>query len=202
MTNLESKVPRNRNRLIFLLVVALFVIPFIAAYWFYGKTEETKVWRTTNRGLLIRPAQPLQEFSLISHSGEKYNLEKMLGSWALVFVPSNPCNEACKKNIYHMRQIWVSLGRNANRVRRFVLLRSDNEKQNLERFLVNYPQTIVLVDSDRQFIRQLESATQTDEPVIMLLDPVGNLMMAFPQSMDPRDILRDLKKLLKSSQTG
>ena len=46
------------------------------------------------------------------------------------------------------------------------------------------------------------AANPAAEPAVMLVDPLTNIMMSFPQSMDPRDILKDLRKLLKVSQTG
>ena len=37
---------------------------------------------------------------------------------------------------------------------------------------------------------------------IYLVDPLGNLMMAFPKHADPSKIKRDLSRLLKWSGTG
>ena len=101
-----------------------------------------------------------------------------------------------------MRQIWISLGREANRLQRLLLIADAEQKQELTEFLTAYPQTNVIVDADGQLLRQIEAVRHAAEPAIMLVDPLGNLMMSFPQSMDPRDILKDLKKLLKISQIG
>ncbi len=202
MNNFNTKPSRTRNRLLFLSVIALFVIPFLAAYWFFGRTVKTEVWGTTNLGTLIRPVVSLQDFTLIDQHGNPFTLNRLRGQWTLVFIPDNPCDEACKKNIYHMRQLWISLGKNAYRVQQLLLLHDAMEIQNLDSFLQNYPQTIVVVDPAQMLITQIESASPADEAAIVLVDPLSNLMMAFPQSLDPGDILHDLKKLLKFSQTG
>ena len=36
----------------------------------------------------------------------------------------------------------------------------------------------------------------------LLVDPLGNVMMLIPASLDPSDLLKDLKKLMKLSKVG
>jgi cytochrome oxidase Cu insertion factor (SCO1/SenC/PrrC family) len=198
----EKKTSKVRSRILFLALIALFVIPFLGAEWLYQRTREGGVWNTSNRGTLIKLARPLQTFSLVDQAGRQYDVERFRGHWTFAFVASNPCDEFCRKNIYHMRQVWISLGRDSNRLQRLLLLSSDEQKSDLREFLEVYPQTDVVIDADNQLIQQMITANPAVEPAIMLVDPLTNIMMSFPQSMDPRDILRDLRKLLKVSQTG
>jgi cytochrome oxidase Cu insertion factor (SCO1/SenC/PrrC family) len=198
----EEKMNKVRSRILFLALIALFVIPFIGAEWLYQRTRESGVWNTSNRGVLVQPARLLQTFSLIDQAGKQYDVERFRGHWTFVFVASSPCDELCRKNIYHMRQVWISLGRDSNRLQRLLLLSSDEQKSDLREFLEIYPQTDVVIDMDDQLIHQMIAANPAAQPAIMLVDPLTNIMMSFPQSMDPGDILKDLRKLLKISQTG
>ena len=40
------------------------------------------------------------------------------------------------------------------------------------------------------------------EAEVLLVDPLGNLMMRFPLSDDPKGMLEDIKKLLRLSRIG
>jgi hypothetical protein len=37
---------------------------------------------------------------------------------------------------------------------------------------------------------------------VYLVDPLGNLMMRFPQDPDPMRVIKDLQRLLRASQFG
>lgn len=192
----------GRSRFVFILVVALFVLPFVAAYWLYQRTVTGGVWGTTNHGILIQPARPLENVVLTDQDGEPYTVERFRGHWTMVFIPSDPCPEDCMKNIYYMRQIWASLGRNANRMQRVLLLENGQQKQDLSDFLTAYPETGIVVDEQMQLISQFKSVMPNKESSILLVDPLASIMMVFTRSTDPRDILKDLKKLMKASQVG
>lgn len=193
----------RRGRLVFLAIFMLFAIPMVAAWWLFLHTEPGRPWATSNKGDLINPARPLQAFTSVrSRTGGDYTLEDVRGKWTLVFVPPADCDETCKKNIYHMRQVWAALGRDADRVQRLLVLRKPAQLDDLSGFLENYPQMLVVFDAGNHLIGQLPFSEAALGGNVYLVDPLGNLMMAFPQALDPHDMLRDLKKLLKISTIG
>lgn len=204
MHNTEEPRKQRRSRLILLLLVAVFVVPLLAAAWLYRQVQqEGDVWGTTNHGRLIDPARPLAPFELETAGGETLTREALRGQWTLVFSPETPCLEDCRQVIYHMRQVRAALGREAPRVQRWLVLSGASQYTALADFLENYPGMQVLTDTRRAVLDQLEGAGDApDSPPVYLVDPLGNLMMAFPRSLDPRDMLKDLKKLLKISQIG
>ena len=51
-------------------------------------------------------------------------------------------------------------------------------------------------------LAQLPADLPRDGTEILLIDPLGNLMMRFPLSDDPKGMLEDIKKLLKLSRIG
>lgn len=193
----------RRGRLVFLAIFMLFAIPMVAAWWLFLHTESGRPWATSNKGDLINPARPLQGFASVrSRAGDAYNLDDMRGRWTLVFVPPADCDETCKKNIYHMRQVWAALGRDADRVQRLLVLRKQAQLDDLSGFLENYPRMQVVFDAGNSLIGQIPFSEAALGSNVYLVDPLANLMMAFPQTLDPHDMLQDLKKLLKISTIG
>lgn len=201
-TSSEGKHRQWRGRLILLAIVLLFAIPLIGAWWLYANTQPGQPWATSNKGDLITPVRPLSEFTLRSQKGAPYTLEDLRGKWTLVFVPPADCEETCKKNIYHMRQVWAGLGREAYRVQRLLVLRAPGQLDDMAGFLENYSNMPVVFDSGNALIDQIPRNVDSLGKNIYLVDPLANLMMAFPQTLDPRDMLKDLKKLLKISTIG
>lgn len=199
----QPKNTRTRSRLVLLLLIALLIGPLLGAVWLYRHVQQGgQIWGTANRGELIDPATPLTDFELPTAGGDPVTPDALREQWTLLFIPASPCDERCRKNIYHMRQVWAALGREAPRVQRWLLVETPDQHAALAGFLENYPRMTVAVDRQHALIRPVRSEIDLDEPAIYLVDPLGNLMMAFPQSMDPRDMLKDLKKLLKISQIG
>ena len=191
-----------RGRLVFLAIVAIFVIPFGISYYYYQQAQQGMAWGTTNNGVLINPAQPLQDFSVWQANNIKININDFRGKWTLLYAPKIPCDNACKKNIFNMRQIWALLSKEAYRVQRVLVLPESEGADHITDFLDNYKRMQVLADPNSSLLNQLPVINGLNEPVIFLIDPIGNLMMAFPQSLDPAKILSDIKKLLKISQVG
>ena len=55
------------------------------------------------------------------------------------------------------------------------------------------------LDDQLKPIVQLLQAAPDDA---FLVDPLGNVMMLIPGTLDPSDLLKDLKKLMKLSKVG
>ena len=79
----------------------------------------------------------------------------------------------------------------------------DNRAQKL--IQTNHPDALLLKASESGIenqvaaqLAELESGTYD----AVLIDPLGNLMMVVPLDLDPRLLLKDLKKLLKLSRIG
>ena len=204
MNESRQSTPRGiwRGRIIFLIIVAIFIVPIIAAWWLFKNVDPGKPWGTSNAGTLINPPQPLSSFQVKNANNADYFLENLQGKWTMVFMPPSNCLEACRKNIYHMRQVWAGLGREAPRVRRLLVFRGEQQYAELAEFLLNYEGMDVVLDKDGLLIRQIQAREPVTNTNIFLVDPLGNLMMAFPQTLDPRDVLKDVKKLLKISTIG
>ncbi len=207
----QNQVPnQTRGRIIFLSVVALFAVPLLAAVWLYKNTQTGNPWATSNKGVLITPATPLESFALmplhvnaaeVESIEQAYTLESLKTHWTMIYIAPQQCGEACKKNIYHMRQVWAGLGREAYRVQRLLLVDSEQQFAELQPFLQHYPEQLIAI-SHPGFAGQFNNKDKISPAPIYLVDPLGNLMMYFPVDLDPRSMLKDIKKLLKISKIG
>jgi cytochrome oxidase Cu insertion factor (SCO1/SenC/PrrC family) len=195
----------RRGRLILALIALSFVIPLLVAAWMQRVALREGVWGGTNHGELIQPPFPLRHFLLPSYQGAVFTLDDFKGEWTLLYVaPSvGECGEECARMLYYMRQVRLALNKDMQRVRRVLL--AAPESPWLDGIAQEYEGMHIVFDIDglTSLRRQLAEAAQGGtKDGIYLIDPLGNAMMVFAPQTDPRDILKDLKKLLRISKVG
>lgn len=199
-------VKRRKSRIKLLLIIAIFAIPLILA------TVYLKVVRVSgaqlgdsSQGQLIRPAVPLTEFTLQS-TDDVFDLESMYGIWTFLYMPDGECQDTCKLNLYHMRQVRLSLNQRMDRVQRVVLAQTAD--QLFPALLTEHPGLTVARGSVeeqallRDQIHAAEGEMDALQDAIYVIDPFGNVMMRFPADLPPKSMLKDIKHLLKVSRIG
>jgi cytochrome oxidase Cu insertion factor (SCO1/SenC/PrrC family) len=195
----------NRRTLWILLVV--FLVPWLLGTGLYFYFKETGIRPdTASKGTLIEPARPLEPFALSALDGETFGLEDLRGHWTLVYIAPSICADPCLQNLYHMRQVRIALNKDMGRVQRLLVLTDSERLESLRPVLEReYPQMETVTGSQQALAEMTDQFLGTGahrEGWIYLVDPLGNLMMGFPPDLDPRGMLKDLKKLLKYSQIG
>lgn len=102
---------------------------------------------------------------------EKINiLNKKLDQWTWVYVKPKTCNAECQKNLKTFENMQISLGKFQNKVQQIV-----TSKNNL-----NLKKENMLKDND-----------------ILIIDNHGNLILKYDEHVDKRNIVKDLKHLVK-----
>ncbi|MDC0435277.1 hypothetical protein OAM69_06530 [bacterium] len=197
---------RKRSRLKLLAIFAIFAVPLILATIYLQMVRMSGgTLGDTSRGELIQPAVPLTEFSLDSNEGE-FNLDTLRGLWTFLYVPVGECMDACKLNLYHMRQVRLALNHRMDRVQRAVVQQSTSQIP--ASLLAEHAGLISATGDPAQLdilTRQIDAAQQGMDPLedaIYLIDPFGNLMLRFPSDLEPKSMLKDIKHLLKVSRIG
>lgn len=194
-----------RTKLLF--IIALFVGPILLARWYFTEVMESGPVSTTNRGQLIHPARPVSD-NLLQAVSENTPGTLLQDKWTLLHMESD-CPESCLNSLYHTRQLHYALNKDMDRVQRVMVdLSSGASIAGLPDLKARHPQLNLATASD-DGRASLLSLFQVDERRpgelpgrIYLLDPMGNLLMWYSPDQDPRDILKDLRKLLKISQIG
>jgi len=196
------------SRQALVLIGLIFLAPIFVAWVMHHSTDGG--WRpagTTNRGNLVHPARPLAFPADIASNG--VSLKNYLhGKWTLLYFSDAGCDETCRDNLYKMRQVRVAQNEDMRRVQTLFLMRAVEIPVELAGFLAKeHKEMAVALLSDAQ-ADGIESQFRIDEiPVgeahrIYIVDPLGNLMMYYLPEADPRDMLKDLQKLLKYSNIG
>lgn len=213
MSELTAQMAEGRMRLgriKMLLILAVCASPVIfgtLAYWFYRSDA------TTNYGSFIEPQR------------QAIGLENFRGKWVIFTVDSPNCDEVCAKRLYVMRQVRLTLGKDKDRVERVLLLTTPDKAQfvvagveSLEKVHQGLHQIYLDSDQRRQLMGEplptsnqgvlpsksttAEQSVDSSEKGIYLVDPLGHVMMRFPEDPDPGRMKKDLAKLLKWSRVG
>jgi cytochrome oxidase Cu insertion factor (SCO1/SenC/PrrC family) len=198
----------RRPKLSLAAALVIFVAPVIAAWLVFSNMDAWGPKGTTNRGDLVIPARPLEGIALRRLDGAPLDLDFFKGLWTLVYIDSTSCDEACQTNLYKIRQIRLAQGENMERVQRLFVLTDTAKLDELQPLLAQHPGLVVATGEplplDR-FVEQFElqgSAPADSAQRAYIVDPLGNLMMSYEPGADPKDLLKDLERLLKVSQIG
>ncbi len=175
---LPSGIRYGQRKLLILLAIGF--APMIAAWSLYLSNWQPA--SLTANGTLITPAQPSEQWWLADNSDA---LLALRGHWVIVEVLPEPCNSQCRQAIQPLTQMHMALGKEAERVRRLWI---GNTTSGIEDpYLTIHPRVPLAVPNQQ---------------TRFLVDPLGNLVMTYTQGQDVRQIMKDIKRLLKASSIG
>ena len=166
------------SKLKFLLIVFVFVLPFIFAKYFFDN-DATSTRGTTNHGSFL-----VDEVNIASLADNDH--------WIILQVIDGKCDTSCQDNMHMLRQINTALGKDMGRVKRYLL--NNNTDENAV-YLDNYPKVIVLDRSETLY----NKLTKMDER-IFIADPFGKIILGYENDFIAKGLLKDIKKLLKFSK--
>jgi len=196
------------SRQALVLMGLIFLAPtFVAWVMHHSSDEGWKPEGTTNRGNLVHPARPLKMPADMVNDGVSLQ-DYLQGTWTLLYIDGTDCGEACRGNLYKMRQVRVAQNENMKRVQTLFLLNAESIPDEMAGFLAKEHKDMAVALPSAVQAAEIEPQFQIDEtPVrqarrIYIVDPLGNLMMYYEPDADARGMLRDLQKLLKYSKIG
>ncbi len=192
-----------RNRLIIMVVFAMAVVPFIIAWALFQNPDLLETG--TNRGKLIHPAVPtkLEDWRGIDKFSIE-NIHELSGHWVMInLIPGKDCKQQCQEAIHKTKQMRLMSNKDLTRIRRIVVFLTDVNLKNNEG-LWQKDTRLLRVRPSQQLSKKLLKIRNGNIPegMLMIMDPLGNLMMEYEPGFNPYDVLKDLKKLLKISQIG
>ncbi|MBS0587483.1 MAG: hypothetical protein JSS37_05880 [Proteobacteria bacterium] len=184
---------KKSNRRKFLLLLALMCAPVMISYMLYFFEYKPN---STHYGDLL-PVKKVSGKGTNLVDSTILRMKDLHGKWVLVTVDSGHCDEYCKEKLYFMRQVRMVQGKEKHRIERLWLI-NDDIAPNVE-LIKEYEGTFFVNAKDSEILGFIES-TETQTKHIYLIDPIGNLMMRFPEKVDGTKMGRDLKRLLHVSQ--
>ncbi len=206
-------------------VLAVTIAPVIASYvMYYGVQPEGR----TNYGDFVEPqvtvvglpvtpvVTPSAESAFLALQQEPKTRRELStlgawqGRWLMVRMGPAECAQACQQELWLMRQIRLTTGRERERVERLWIvtdsgtpdpaLLAQHEGLWVVRLTPGRPAD-PLVDNWLSVAAQ-SVAQQAGASNIWVVDPLGNLMMRFPDNPDPNGMKKDMMRLLKASRIG
>ena len=188
----------------FLTALLVFITPFLvitlSTVWYYsGLGPSGKV----NYGEMITPPIAIGDLDL-ELNFQPLNIDTMERKWMLIHFVKGVCEEKCQQSLYFSRQINTLIGREQERVKRF-LVGIDNNSNELEIILKEYPRLALIKSNNPSAITEvmgLKSISAFEQPGFFLADPLGNIILLYQGEIDPKKILSDIKKLLRASKIG
>ena len=184
---------RTKGRLQFLLIAILFFGPLLFAAWMYYSGGALQPESRANHGALLEPIVSLVD----AVPGSRLHESR---SWRLLYANDGECGEVCRRALYTMRQSRLMLGKEMDRVER-VFLHGEQAPDTLlgaeeHRGLVSLQDTALHAVLDDRKPESLPAGGY------YLIDPHGNLVLYFSPDIEPRDMVDDIKRLLKLSRIG
>ncbi len=209
MNNSSTGAGGGRRRSILIIVGLVFLGPLaIASFYYYGAGGWHPSGSVAN-GHLFDPVRPLPASNLRLVNGDSTETMTLVGFWTLVYLSPGPCDTDCRKSLYDTRQVRASLGQKDTRVQRLLIT---NDPQPDLGFFAEYHTDLKIAaasDAGSELIRAFGSDfDHPDDDFVLtlnrvyLVDPLGNLVLAYESGFEAKGLLEDLKRLLRLSRIG
>ena len=217
---MENKSQINKNRMVLLLIAGIPVTVILVATWLWyfvvnGDLDLVGMLGTANRGSLVQPPRQLDERELKDANGMRFKYADLEPRWTML-VPGvgARCDEACEHSLYVTRQIHVAMGEGFNRLRRMYISENSVEEtelrvQELSDHRPAPPEFAQYLAQEHRGLKALKLAGggygllfgehDEDPSTWYLVDPQGWIMMSYNAGIPYKDVIADLKFLLKNS---
>lgn len=194
---------KTKNHLLIIVLFGMTVIPFLIAW---GLKEHPQLLNgQTNHGQLITPPQTTERGDLTGFDQFSIdNMAELNGHWLLVnVIPNGDCNEVCLESIHKTKQLRLMLNKELTRTRRMVIVLKEVAPEVASKWWENDP-TLLRVKANDAVTQKITAIRQGNIPdgMLLLMDPLGNLMMQYEPGFDPYNVKSDLMHLLRISQIG
>lgn len=199
--------PRSIQPLIWIIVVCLAPMIFaFAAYYIPGLGLRPD--DASNYGKLLDPQRPIpaaEALGLKTQDGQPFDLASLKGQWVLATADQGACPESCVTKLFILRNSHASQGKNVERLSRVWFVTDDAPIP--EQVLDAYKGTIIVRADPEKLAAFLAPSAGGDASEALaapmwIIDPLGNLMLEFPQDADPLRVRKDISKLIYNSRIG
>ncbi len=173
------------------LIAALALAPIVAAYVVYYLFPRQP---RANYGTLLATV-PAPQIVGTNADGSSFRLADLHGRWVLLWGMRGRCDSACEKMLYATRQARTMQGKDQDRIVRVWVVVGDAMPAPP---LVAQQPGLIVVHATASALDALPGGRSA----LYVIDPLGNLVLRYPEDPDIRGIANDLGRLLKASRIG
>lgn len=189
----------NKNRLALLLIAGIPVMIILASTWLWyyvasGRLDIIGMLGTANQGSLLEPPLALGELAAMDAANQQpASLDSPRAVWRILLPAADGCDESCREMLHYTRQIHTAMGKYQPRIERILLASSPIDPQ----LAADYPELKVLYTAASSLDRL--SAAAAGDTAYYVVDPAGWVILGYRADADGKDMMADLKFLLKNS---
>ena len=188
MSDAPAAPDRRKGRWQLIFILLMVIGPMVLATFMY----KLQFWVPESRsyhGEMIGNGQTRADIGVQAEEGR----------WQLLVTAPAACTADCRQLVYLARQLQIGLGRDASRASH-ALAAAQTLNSNYETKLQReYPQ---LQRYSLDLPAYTKGAQSNDAPHLWIIDPHGNLVLRYDPSVKGKDLLNDLRHLLKLSNIG
>ena len=212
----------NRRVLLAIAGIPLLIIVAASALWYLvasGRVDLVAMLGTSNRGDLLQQPLHLPMLELVDARGVSFDPTAGKPRWRILVRGGASCDEDCQQVLYYTRQIHTAMGKYQNRIERVFAVSAEPGESSIVALQAKYPALKVLYTSTAR-LDALMSAPAAGVPAIgppaagspaagspaanpqaayYVVDPRGWVILSYAVDADGKDLMTDLKFLLKNS---
>ncbi len=180
---------RTRRLIVVLAIIA--AAPVLLAYVAYYVTPRDA---RVNYGTLLE-TRPLADIRGTEVDGKPFSTNDLRGRWVMLLASRRDCRRVCEDALYATRQARTIQNAERDRIARVLLIA--DEQAPSPSVVVEHPDLRIAYVAATALSVLPEGSSR-----IYLIDPLGNLVLAWPVKPDIKAVANDLARLLRASRIG
>ncbi|MBK8961186.1 MAG: SCO family protein [Proteobacteria bacterium] len=194
-----AAVPRNQFTLVALILLC--GLPFVGA-WLLLSYPQLRPQGHSQHGTLYEPVVPLAATEFVDLKGQRFGLEALQGKWTLAWLGTTPCDARCDVPLGTLQRVRRALSEDANKAQVVGVLtvppadaawRARMEDDTLTRIIAGPEQALQALVGQMRPGTEIEAA----RAAYFLIDPRGNLVLSYAPNVEYKDILADLRHVIR-----
>ena len=187
-----------RTRWLIALVALIAIAPIVlawAAYHYWPRSDRTNYGELLATRVMPRIAGERIAGERIGRAPAVFDTDALRGRWLVLYASGGACDAHCEGALFATRQARTLQNAERDRVLRVWLV--TDGVQPSPRVAEEHPD-LVIARVPPEAVARLPRGSGA----IYLVDPLGNLVLAWPVAPDIKALAHDLSHLLQASQIG
>lgn len=194
-------IKRNRWMAIGIMLLPIFVLSAATLLWIAVKSGNVDIvgnLGTHNKGTLLSPAVAIESIPLLDSEGQLLDYTQQPAKWSLLIPGAAACDEECRQELWLTRQLHQALGRRASHLRRYYVSDSWPLEPEFADYLAAEHPSLQILRAEPAALTPLAAGDRTPlAGEYYLVDKRGFIMMAYGAGHSGREVIADLKFLMK-----